>query len=403
MTIPAPFALSVHEVTFDDYDRFTYPSKVDDEGWGRGKRPVINVSWNDAQDYVEWLWAQTGAAYRLPSEAEWEYAARARTATKYHWGNEIDVNQANCNNALCGDEWEFTAPAGSFAPNAFGVHDMHGNVWEWVEDCWNDSYARAPADGSAWVAGGCTDCVLRGGAWFNLAKSLRAADRARDVSGPRRRQRLPRGPDAHPLKRYLLTTGGFQGGRAPLVVFGVLGNCASMNRRTIRREQPHLTTAAWRCKLARTLAGTRGGAIPVSKVVPPNRDRRTASAVGGVWDSISAVSPPFTWHPPEQLFPAGGIQLGGPALESCQALCQSNPPSCGPPARLTSCRTSRVSVLACGQCRVPLQQGDELVWWPRPPVASDRRFSAGTADVLNPMPRCSDRRGAAPLAPLPSR
>ena len=96
VTIAVPFALSVHEVTFEDYDRFAYPNKVDDEGWGRGTRPVINVSWEDAQEYVAWLSAQTGAEYRLPSEAQWEYAARAGTATKYHWGNEVGSNLANC-------------------------------------------------------------------------------------------------------------------------------------------------------------------------------------------------------------------------------------------------------------------------------------------------------------------
>ena len=185
VAIPAPFALSVHEVTFADYDRFTYPNKVEDEGWGRDRRPVVYVRWNHAREYVEWLSARTGAEYRLPSEAEWEYAARAGTATKYHWGNELGVNRANCD--VCGSEWDNrqTAPVGSFAPNAFGLHDMHGNVWEWVEDCWNDTYADAPTDGSAWVAGDCIDRVLRGGSWGNSPRNLRAAIRAGVPSGSR--------------------------------------------------------------------------------------------------------------------------------------------------------------------------------------------------------------------------
>ncbi|MYD96702.1 MAG: formylglycine-generating enzyme family protein [Gammaproteobacteria bacterium] len=176
VSIAAPFALSVYEVTFEDYDRFTYPNRVDDEGWGRGRRPVINVSWDEAKEYVAWLSAQTGAEYRLPSEAEWEYAARAGTTTKFSWGNEIGVNRANCR-ILCGDQWERTAPAGSFAPNGFGLHDMHGNVWEWVEDCWNGSYAGAPSKGGAWLRGDCAQRVLRGGAWFNIPGNLRAGYR----------------------------------------------------------------------------------------------------------------------------------------------------------------------------------------------------------------------------------
>ena len=186
VTISAPFALSVHEVTFADYDRFTYPNQVQDEGWGRGHRPAINVSWNDAQDYVAWLSAQTGERYRLPSEAEWEYAARAGTAkTLYHWGDGIGTNRANCDG--CGSRWDNkqTSPAGSFASNAFGVHDMHGNVWEWVEDCWNNSHSGRPADGSAWTAGDCTRRVLRGGAWSSVPHNLTALVRTRVATGIR--------------------------------------------------------------------------------------------------------------------------------------------------------------------------------------------------------------------------
>ena len=184
VTIPSPFALSTHEVTFEDYDRFTHPNEADDHGWGRGRRPVINVSWDEAKDYAEWLSSETGATYRLPSEAEWEYAARAGTATKYSWGNEIGANRANCDNDLCGDQWKYTSPVGSFPPNGFGLYDMQGNVWEWVEDCWNVSYAGAPADGGAWRSGDCAKRALRGGSWIHSG-GFHAADRGASSAGNR--------------------------------------------------------------------------------------------------------------------------------------------------------------------------------------------------------------------------
>ena len=185
----ASFALGRYEVLFEEYDRFvaaTGRESPDDEGWGRGGRPVIMVSWEDATAYAEWLSAETGERYRLPSEAEWEYAARAGTTTAYSWGTEIGQNRANC--ASCGSQWdnEQTAPAGSFAANAWGLHDMHGNVWEWVENCWHDSYARAPADGSAWTRGGdCGQRVLRGGSWSSVPGTLRSANRDGLVVVPR--------------------------------------------------------------------------------------------------------------------------------------------------------------------------------------------------------------------------
>ncbi|MDE0692333.1 MAG: formylglycine-generating enzyme family protein [Gammaproteobacteria bacterium] len=179
VVIAAPFALSVYEVTFEDFDRFSLPMQVDDAAWGRGRLPVINVSWDDAQGYAEWLSMQTGAHYRLPTEAEWEYAARAGTVTKYHWGDEAGVNRANCKG--CGSPQDFgqTVPVGSFPTNGFGLHDMHGNVWEWVEDCLNGSYAGAPFDGSAWVKGDCMRRMVRGGSWFNNTRTMRAANRLR--------------------------------------------------------------------------------------------------------------------------------------------------------------------------------------------------------------------------------
>ena len=179
VVIARPFALSKYEVAFADYDRFTHPNKVDDEGWGRGRRPVINVTWDDATEYAAWLSAETGKRYRLPTEAEWEYAARAGSTTKYSWGDDIGSNRANCYNDYCGDQWKNTAPAESFSANAWGLHDMHGNVYEWVQDCWNDSYAGAPGDGSAWTSGECGRRVIRGGSWLINPGYLRSASRIR--------------------------------------------------------------------------------------------------------------------------------------------------------------------------------------------------------------------------------
>ncbi|MDP6706978.1 MAG: SUMF1/EgtB/PvdO family nonheme iron enzyme [Alphaproteobacteria bacterium] len=150
VTIAKRFGLGRYAVTFDEYDRFCEASgreKQGDEGWERGRRPAINVSWNDAQAYVEWLNGETGGGYRLPSESEWEYACRAGTETPFNTGTQITKDQAN----VGGDR---TVAVGSFRPNDFGLHDMHGNVWEWVEDVWHDDYQGAPDDGTPWVEGG---------------------------------------------------------------------------------------------------------------------------------------------------------------------------------------------------------------------------------------------------------
>ena len=142
--------------------------------------PVINVSWVDAQAYVAWLVTLTGKPYRLLSEAEWEYCARAAAHTRYFWGDEPGAGNANCNG--CGSQWDLeqTAPAGSFKPNAFGLYDMHGNIWEWVEDDWHENYTGAPTNGSTWLQGGQPVFrVIRGGSWRNESELLRAAVRDR--------------------------------------------------------------------------------------------------------------------------------------------------------------------------------------------------------------------------------
>jgi len=139
--------------------------------------PVINVSWDDAKQYVAWLSRIAGEEYRLLSEAEWEYAARAGSNTAYSWGAEPGTGNANCNG--CGRATMLqTVPVGSFRPNVFGLFDMQGNVWEWVEDVWHDSYVGAPVDGSAWLPGGDGNYrVIRGGSWHNETEIVRAAVR----------------------------------------------------------------------------------------------------------------------------------------------------------------------------------------------------------------------------------
>jgi formylglycine-generating enzyme required for sulfatase activity len=174
--------VSKFEVTFDDWDAcvaYGDCPHASDSGWGRGQRPVINVAWDDAQRYVAWLSKMAGKTYRLLSEGEWEYAARASTQTAYSWGNEIGKRNANCNN--WGSKWDYrqTAPVGSFAANAFGLYDMHGNVGEWVEDCVSSDYNGAPADGSAWTVGAnCNGRIYRDGSWNLAPNRLRSAIRS---------------------------------------------------------------------------------------------------------------------------------------------------------------------------------------------------------------------------------
>lgn len=176
VTISNAFEIGKYPVTFDEYDLFAKATKrklPNDQGWGRSQRPVINVSWHDAQDYVKWLSGQTGKPYRLPTEAEWEYAARANTQTRYWWGDDIDTNNAVYNTTQ-------TEPVGSFKANAFGLYDTAGNVWEWVQDCWHENYNNAPKDGSAWLevnGGNCDRRVVRGGSWDNDPRLLRSAYR----------------------------------------------------------------------------------------------------------------------------------------------------------------------------------------------------------------------------------
>ena len=220
VTIARPFAVGVNEVTRGEFARFaeatgrstgnncwSYESGEWKARSGRHWRdpgfsqtdehPVVCVRWNDAQAYVRWLSGETGEAYRLPSEAEWEYVARAGTRTAWYWG-ESESGQCRYANgadeasgdlgggkARCNDGHARTSPVGSYEANGYGLHDVLGNVWESVQDCWNGSYAGAPRDGSAWMSGECGRRVLRGGSWYVDPRNLRSADRGRYWSGNR--------------------------------------------------------------------------------------------------------------------------------------------------------------------------------------------------------------------------
>ena len=193
VTFSKHFAVSKYELTFADWDACVTGGgcngyKPNDERWGRGQQPVINVNWDDAQQYVAWLSAVTGKTYRLLTEAEYEYATRAGTTTAYPWGDDIGQNNANCNG--CGSKWDNqrTAPVDSFAPNKFCLYDMVGKVVEWTEDCVHTNYNGAPTDGSAWLeanGGDCSNRILRGGSWDLSPDNLRSASRSGYITDAR--------------------------------------------------------------------------------------------------------------------------------------------------------------------------------------------------------------------------
>jgi formylglycine-generating enzyme required for sulfatase activity len=198
VTIAKPFAVGKYAVTFAQWDACVadggcggYQPPDDagglalDDGWGRDDRPVNFVSWGHAQGYVKWLSQKTGKSYRLPSEAEREYFTRAGTTTPFWWGSSITPDQANYYADAAPNKGggkrgvipQGTVPVKSFKPNMWGLYQVHGNVQEWTEDCWNGNYDNAPADGSARTTGNCSVRVIRGGSWFDHPRNLRAASR----------------------------------------------------------------------------------------------------------------------------------------------------------------------------------------------------------------------------------
>ena len=190
-----PFAVGKFEVTFAEWDQCQREGgcahNPADQGWGRGRQPVINVSWDDAKQYTQWLSKKTGKNYRLLTEAEWEYVARAGIGAPFHFGQTIQPTQANYNatqsyaGGATGVARMQAVAVGQYPANAIGVHDMNGNVYEWTEDCANDGYFGAPNDGSAWLAGDCSRRMMRGGSWMNLPRDLRSAARSPQASGLR--------------------------------------------------------------------------------------------------------------------------------------------------------------------------------------------------------------------------
>jgi formylglycine-generating enzyme required for sulfatase activity len=162
------FMIGRHEVSFEQFDAFcaaTGRTPPDDRGWGRDRRPVMNVSFDDALEFLAWAGQQTGQRLRLPTEAEWEYAARAGTETDYWWGDAWSADHANAAGTAGRDGWNATAPVGEFPANPFGLHDMSGNVREWVQDCWTPGYSSKPSTAAARSDGDCSRRVVRGGSW----------------------------------------------------------------------------------------------------------------------------------------------------------------------------------------------------------------------------------------------
>jgi formylglycine-generating enzyme required for sulfatase activity/class 3 adenylate cyclase len=172
-----PFALSQYPISVREWNQCAAAKACAFVATGKEDAPITNVSWSDAKQFVRWLAGVTGKPYRLPSEAEWEYAARGGTQSKYWWGDQFQSGMANCKN--CGDVAASEQPikVGSFKPNPFGLYDMGGGVDQWVEDCWHKNYQGAPSDGSPWVESDCASHVLRSGSWNNDARYARPANR----------------------------------------------------------------------------------------------------------------------------------------------------------------------------------------------------------------------------------
>lgn len=185
VTLKHPFAAGRYEITFDEWDAcvadYGCASRGHDQWRGRGRRPAVDISWNDAQQYIAWLSFKTGQTYRLLSEAEWEYAARAGTTTPYHSGLASDPQAANIRESGQG----YSLPVGQFPPNAFGLYDMDGNVTEFLQDCWNEHFVGAPTDGSAWLVGDCGKRARRGGDWSGGNRiASRSYNEVRGKHGP---------------------------------------------------------------------------------------------------------------------------------------------------------------------------------------------------------------------------
>ena len=178
--ITSAFAIGQYEVTYEEWDRCVDAGscRYRPEFHGSPREAIGNLSWDDANTYLKWMSEKTGQVYRLPSEAEWEYAARAGTGKRYWWGDEAGSGKANCTDCGSASNGQPSA-VGSYKPNSFGLYDTAGNMAEWVQDCWNESYQGAPADGSAWTKGNCGLRGLRGGSFGNKSSFIRSSSRFR--------------------------------------------------------------------------------------------------------------------------------------------------------------------------------------------------------------------------------
>jgi formylglycine-generating enzyme required for sulfatase activity len=172
-----PFAIGKYPTTVHEWNECAAAKACGFVATGKDDAPVTNVSWSDAKQYVAWLGGATRKAYRLPSEAEWEYAARGGTQSKYWWGDQFEPGIANCKNCTDIATTEQPVKVGSFRPNPFGLYEMGGGVDQWVEDCWHKNYQGAPADGSPWVEGECPAHVIRSGSWKNDSRYVRPSNR----------------------------------------------------------------------------------------------------------------------------------------------------------------------------------------------------------------------------------
>ena len=189
VTLDRPFAIGTYEVTVREWNACVEAGacpRVAQYASPNPKAPIRDVSWDDAQQYLKWLSTTSGNLYRLPSEAEWEYAARGGTSGRFWWGDHMTTGKANCKD--CGPPWQIDEPAdtGSFAPNPYGLYDMNGSVWEWVQDCWHNSFHQAPSDAVAWDdQPNCSARVIRGGSWRDSAAYMVSSTRSSEEASAR--------------------------------------------------------------------------------------------------------------------------------------------------------------------------------------------------------------------------
>jgi len=349
----SPFAIGKTEVTFAQYDAFcaaTGRPLPGDHGWGRGERPVINVSWEDAVAYAAWLSNETGTTYRLPTEAEWEYAARAGTTTPFWTGQCIKTDQANYDGnydyAGCGAKTgvyrNWTLRVGSLPANPWGLHEVHGNVWEWVQDAYHTSYQGAPADGRAWEAGGSSARVVRGGSWGNQPGNLRVADRDWDKPGIRYiylgfrlASDTPDTPDSRVGPRDATVRAGGDSVKSP-----------DQSSTGLPDRSPVPDTPDSRVGPRDATVRTDGDSVKSPDQSSTGLPDRPPAVSARKLTKPTLIAPRFDFEPPMMALPGGQFQMGSPADELER---ESNE---GPRHRV------RLTPFAIGQTEVTFAQYD---------------------------------------------